>query len=297
MLNHGFQGRLGHLSETVIDILQKDLGYSVAVKVLLAADYGVPQLRERAIFIARANGTASFPEPTHIDPTLIKDGVTNRKPWVTVKEAIGDLPAHIRIGDRLGGSPISSYLPNASDYALDMQSQCCFPSGHVTREYRKSVLELISNMKPGETWDNGSARMRKHYQKKIKQLAKEANIPEDVARSQLVLAGKINETFYKDYYWSAYTRLAWDAPALTITANANFLGSGRFTHPDEMRGITVREAARLQSFDDDFQFVTSDNSDADDEKRIGVAMDMIGEAVPPKLAQALAEHISAQLGS
>lgn len=295
MLNHGFQGRLGHLSETVIDILQKDLGYSVAVKVLLAADYGVPQLRERAVFIARANGVASFPEPTHIDPALIKDGETNRKPWVTVKDAIGDLPARIAVGDHLGGSPVSSYLPNASEYALEMQSKDCFPYGHVTRGYRKSVLDLISHMKPGETWDSGSARMRKNYERQIKQLAKRANIPEEAARAQLVRAGKINETFYKDYYWSAYTRLAWEAPALTITANANFLGSGRFTHPEEMRGITIREAARLQSFDDDFQFVTSDKDNDDDSSRIGVAMDMIGEAVPPKLAQALAEHISAQL--
>ena len=90
------------------------------------------------------------------------------------------------------------------------------------------------------------------------------------------------------------TRLAWNSPALTITANANFLGSGRFSHPASLRGITVREAARLQSFDDDFRFITSTSNDTGPE-RIGVAMDMIGEAVPPNLSQAIAESLAHQL--
>ena len=53
----------------------------------------------------------------------------------------------------------------------------------------------------------------------------------------------------------------------------------------------MREAARLQSFDDDFRFITSSDNVRDTE-RIGVGMDMIGEAVPPLLAQAIAEHIA-----
>ena len=49
-------------------------------------------------------------------------------------------------------------------------------------------------------------------------------------KDALIKEGLINPAFYRRYYWSAYTRLAWDRPALTITANCNFLGSGRFTH-------------------------------------------------------------------
>jgi site-specific DNA-cytosine methylase len=55
----------------------------------------------------------------------------------------------------------------------------------------------------------------------------------------------------------------------------------------------MREAARLQSFDDDFRLITSMNSE--DGARIGVGMDMIGEAVPPHLSRAIALHIAAQL--
>jgi DNA (cytosine-5)-methyltransferase 1 len=117
---------------------------------------------------------------------------------------------------------------------------------------------------------------------------------EKAARARLANEGKILEVFSKRYYWSAYTRLHWDRPALTITANANFLGSGRFTHPERDRGITMREAARLQSFDDAFTFYTSKNPRRRTEK-IGIGLDMIGEAVPPLMGRAIASAIAAQL--
>ena len=101
--------------------------------------------------------------------------------------------------------------------------------------------------------------------------------------------------FLKRYYWSAYTRLAWNKPALTITANANFLGSGRFTHPNEDRGITMREAARLQSFDDSFTFYTADGPRGVTEN-IGTGLDMIGEAVPPLLGRAIAQIVAVPIG-
>lgn len=136
--------------------------------------------------------------------------------------------------------------------------------------------------------------MRAKYERAISRKANAENISRELARAQLEASGAINAVFYRDYYWSAYTRLAWDSPALTITANANFLGSGRFSHPTELRGITMREAARLQSFDDDFRFVTS-MTDDNDTSRIGLGMDMIGEAVPPSLSQAIATHLANQL--
>src|SRR5439155_14716451 len=111
---------------------------------------------------------------------------------------------------------------------------------------------------------------------------------------RLAKEGVINLSFYRRYYWSAYTRLAWDRPALTITANSNFLGSGRFTHPGADRGITMREAARLQSFPDDFAFITSTEGPPDT-SNAGVALDMIGEAVPPLMAESLARHIACLL--
>ena len=294
MLNHGFDGRLGKLSELVIQMLEKDLGYKVEVAVVNCADYGVPQLRERAVFIASAIGPASFPNTTHADPKKAKLLELGRKPWVTVAEAIGDLPPPAFNDDTLGGGSQDLYEIALSDYARSMRTSKAFPYNHITRSYKSSVLNIIKEMRPGQTWDAESARMRGKYEQMIAKLAKVKDITSESARVELERSGAINPVFFRDYYWSAYTRLASDAPALTITANANFLGSGRFSHPTELRGITMREAARLQSFDDDFRFVTS-MTDDNDTTRAGIGMDMIGEAVPPNLSQAIATHLAAQL--
>ncbi len=294
MLNHGFEGRLGKLSELVIQMLERDLDYKVEVAVVNCADYGVPQLRERAVFIASSVGAASFPAFTHADPSKPKMLAEGRKPWVTVADAIGDLCEPSAGLDEHGGGSLGLYGADPSEYARMMRTSKSFPFNHITRGYKQSVLDIIKEMRSGETWDAESERMRAKYSRAIAKLAKAKGITAKAAQNALEKAGSINPAFYKDYYWSAYTRLAWDAPALTITANANFLGSGRFSHPTEMRGITMREAARLQSFDDDFRFVTSESNETDT-TRVGIGMDMIGEAVPPLLSQAIATHLAAQL--
>lgn len=294
MLNHGFDGRLGRLSEIVIKMLESELGYKVKVAVINAADYGVPQLRERAIFIASSIGSPSMPPETHADPNKQHDLKAGRLPWVTVRDAIGDLPKPSMGEDVLGGKGLECYVGSPSAYSKRMRSSDTFPFNHVTRSYQSQVLRVIKEMRPGQTWDSESQRMRTKYARMISALSRDSDLSESAARAELEREGKINPVFYKDYYWSAYTRLAWDAPALTITANANFLGSGRFSHPKELRGITMREAARIQSFDDDFRFITCADRPLD-KTRIGVGMDMIGEAVPPALSRAIADHLADQL--
>ncbi|MDR0686227.1 MAG: DNA cytosine methyltransferase [Dysgonamonadaceae bacterium] len=89
-------------------------------------------------------------------------------------------------------------------------------------------------------------------------------------------------------FYDVYGRLSWDKPAITITHYARNPASGRYTHPVQDRGLTAREAARLQSFPDNFQF----EGKSDDIYR------QIGEAVPPLLScgvavNALIEYLSA----
>ena len=83
-----------------------------------------------------------------------------------------------------------------------------------------------------------------------------------------------------------YGRLRWDEPSITITHYARNPASGRFVHPEQDRGLTMREAARLQGFPDQFQF----SGGLDDVFR------QIGEAVPPPMAVALALSIAKNLG-
>jgi DNA (cytosine-5)-methyltransferase 1 len=68
------------------------LGYSVEGRILNAADYGVPQVRKRTIIIGSRIGSVLFPEPTHIDPKKRDLLTLDRYDWVTVRQAIGDLP-------------------------------------------------------------------------------------------------------------------------------------------------------------------------------------------------------------
>ncbi len=87
-------------------------------------------------------------------------------------------------------------------------------------------------------------------------------------------------------YPNIYGRLSWDKPADTITANCGCVSApGRFIHPQDDRAITVREAARLQSFKDSFVFYGSKNS----------MYKQVGNAVPPILATELAKKIKETL--
>ena len=86
-------------------------------------------------------------------------------------------------------------------------------------------------------------------------------------------------------FYDVYGRLAWDKPSITITHYARNPASGRFVHPDQHRGLTMREAARLQGFPDSFTFTGK----FDDVFR------QIGEAVPPPLSLAIANSITSSL--
>ena len=84
-----------------------------------------------------------------------------------------------------------------------------------------------------------------------------------------------------------FGRLEWDKPALTIRTEFFKPEKGRYLHPDQHRPITHREAARIQTFPDDFKFCGSKTEIAR----------QIGNAVPPKLAEAVARHLRELLQS
>ena len=79
-----------------------------------------------------------------------------------------------------------------------------------------------------------------------------------------------------------YGRLSWDKPAITITQYARNPASGRYCHPEQDRGLSIREAARLQSFPDGYAWNGT----------LGEKFKQIGEAVPPLLSLAIASQIA-----
>ena len=83
-----------------------------------------------------------------------------------------------------------------------------------------------------------------------------------------------------DGYTDVYGRMAWDAPASGLTTRCISYSNGRFGHPEQHRAISVREAARLQTFPDEFTF----------EGTLGAMAKQIGNAVPVRLADVVGRH-------
>ncbi|WP_418849076.1 DNA cytosine methyltransferase, partial [Phocaeicola sp.] len=93
-------------------------------------------------------------------------------------------------------------------------------------------------------------------------------------------------------YGSVYGRMKWDAPSPTMTTHCTGLGNGRFGHPEQDRAITLREAALLQTFPEKYLFYESL-----EKYNPSIICRQIGNAVPPKLGQIIAQSIKEHLNS
>jgi DNA (cytosine-5)-methyltransferase 1 len=96
---------------------------------------------------------------------------------------------------------------------------------------------------------------------------------------------KVNARLNDRCFSDVYTRMHPDRPSPTITTKCHSISNGRFGHydPDQVRGISLREAAILQSFPDDYVFHPTD--------QIEPVARMIGNAVPPRLARYFATYL------
>ena len=124
----------------------------------------------------------------------------------------------------------------------------------------------------------GSTKLHNHVATKHSEVALErlAMIPENAGKEVLP-----EEHLTKSIYSGTWTRMRKDEISVTITTRFDTPSSGKFTHPFLNRAITVREAARIQSFPDTFVFTGNKGSQ----------MKQVGNAVPPKLATAIAAQI------
>lgn len=95
---------------------------------------------------------------------------------------------------------------------------------------------------------------------------------------------KLQLECYKNHdgHHDVYGRMAWGKPAPTITTRFIYTSTGRYSHPEQDRGISLREGATLQSFPLDYHFYSTNK---------GTIATMIGNAVPPKLAEAIGRSL------
>ena len=205
----------GDLIKTIIALFES-IGYHMQMRLLNAADYGAPQIRERVILVGTLDSKPFiYPKPTHYDPELGKPKDSSLKPYVTLGEAISDLPS-IKTGE------------SATEYSCEPQN-----------EYQKLMRA------------NAPAEIHEHEVPKnnaklvaIMEALPDGGSPKDIAEELRPNSGFAN----------CYCRLWWDKPSTTITRNLGCPSSSRCIHPRDPRPLSTREGARLQGFPDDYIF-------------------------------------------
>lgn len=234
----------------------ESIGYVPYAGVVNAADYGVPQSRRRLLIVGfDQSGTGPSGRDFKVEDLM---GPKTDRP-TSVWEAIGDLPA---LDAGQGMDP----MPYATDrlLALRAQTQCngYFESmltetngnpltAHVARPHNARDLRDFSRLRPGEN------------------------------SKQAIERGESMEFPYnRDVFQDKYNKLDPTKPSRTVLAHMSRDGL-MYIHPEQNRSLTPREAARLQSFPDSFHFPVPRTHQ----------YRLIGNAVPPMLAERLAQGI------
>jgi DNA (cytosine-5)-methyltransferase 1 len=218
-----------------------ELGYQVEARTLKAEEYGIPQERRRVLFVGNRVGLPIGWPEPTHGPGL--------KPLVTVRDAIGDLPL-LENGEEFGGKAYRS-APK-SEYQKAMRAQCKAVTNHAAPRLGAINMERLQHIPQGGSWRDIPFEL----------------LPEGMKRAK------------RSDHTKRYGRLTWDGLSSTILTKCD-IHWGAYIHPDQDRAITVREAARFQSFPDWFEFTGSRT-----EQYV-----QVGNAVPPLLGRKLAETI------
>lgn len=253
--------------ENVIDIIKEAFtkaGYECRIWTLNAADYGVPQLRQRVVIIGtRLGQKMTLPVSTH----SMKESV-GLPPYITAWEALSDLP-------RIAAKEGSEFMEYDREATNDYQRQCRVGSdgvyNHVAMLHTPRLVSRFQNI-----LDGGSV----------------SELPDELKVRKRNGNGELSES----YYSSNYRHI--EPNQVSFTIPASFYST--FIHPFIPRNITAREAARIQSFPDWYVFkgkrtlISSKlmtKLGKDDQNHLS-QYNQIGNAVPPLLAKAIAESVS-----
>lgn len=234
----------------VIDFIRnalKKLGYEINGKVLNAASFGVPQNRERFIMIGVKKGKAK----TEIE--LPDELIRNPQDYVTVKQAISDLSKYEPTVGSMDEIQKRQYIPVINSFYRKLvlnDSKEIF--NHVCTETRDTAKKRFEMIEQGKNFHSLPDELKSTY--------------ENPARTQ--------NTIYK--------RLVYDLPSDTVVN----VRKSMWIHPELNRAVSAREAARLQSFPDNYIFFGTKDS----------VYQQIGNAVPPVLGRAVAEKVLEILG-
>jgi len=218
------------------------LGYKVESKILKAEEFGVPQERRRMFFVGSFGNEIKWPLATH-------GGGSGLPPFTTVQDAISDLPS---LGNAEGAVRLPYIKPVMSSYQRFLREGSRAVYNHVAPSLSLVNLERMRHIPPGGSW---------------------RDIPFSLLPAGMKKARRSDHT-------KRYGRLHPEGLACTILTKCD-PHWGAFFHYEQDRAITVREAARLQSFPDSFRF----SGPRAEQYR------QVGNAVPVFLAAAIAKSI------
>ena len=249
--------------------------------LLKAADYGVPQMRERLFLV----GIRSDLKNTSFSYPQKEFGPNTSQDYITAEEAISDLP-------QVGMGEEACFYHRPKEFMSDKQSK--FVS-IMRGEYSDEEMNALapSHLKDLGLFDSNSISVHKgpgHIKRKQELLALiKENESMRLAFDRLTEEGTIDSyrhLFPNTIYGSRNRRLIKTEPSFTVTSHC----LDEILHPTIDRAITPREAARLQSFPDWYQFAGPYVQFHGD--KVQDKYEQIGDAIPPLLAFAIGKQIT-----
>lgn len=184
-----------------------------------------------------------------------------------------------------------------ANLGLDKEKQKILPKSTHSKEKKKGYRKWVTVRKAifdlpilgaGESYDDGIIKNHKARSlsetniERLQEIRLHGGNREMISEELQLECHKKENVSYTD----TYGIIDPDKPAPTITSGCTIISKGRYCHPTQNRGLSIREAARLQSFDDKFEF----------QGNMGEMSLQIGNAVPPKLAQASGKVIINYMG-
>jgi DNA (cytosine-5)-methyltransferase 1 len=316
ILNYGGENVAEHIAEQL-----DAMGYCSRYSLRNAANYGVPQTRERWYLLAvhkALNVEPTFPEPEYaLDLPIGYRGTRGRaiamqaasgdarSPYfaalpdlvdlphqaVTCHDALSDLPPIAPATMRRGNTPqrmkelVEYRAPATNKFQQHMRNFGRFASGegvtaHVTR-YLPRDFEIFRRMPEGGDYLDAHETAVRIFNENLGNLRTTRDIP-DFSEEWERLRRDTVPPYSREKFPNKWGKMKRDFPARTLMAH---LAHDSYTHihydAAEARTLSVREAARLQSFPDGFQFHGAMNA----------AFGQIGNAVPPLVAKAMATQL------
>jgi DNA (cytosine-5)-methyltransferase 1 len=225
----------------------RELGYATGSNVICTSNFGVPQYRKRSILIAVPREMARA--EFLISDEVDADLVVPKEDTQAAVQTVRSAIGHL---PALAAGVQHSSIPN-----------------HKTRTLSDLNLKRLAAAKPGQS----NAYL-------------DATPDGDLS---LACHRKVNAKLNVRCFTDVYTRMDPDRPSPTITTKCHSISNGRFGHFDtrQLRGISLREAAILQSFPQDYVFYPTD--------MIEPVARMIGNAVPPRLAEYFSRYLSGSI--